>query len=75
VIELEQAGDPTGRVRYFATDPSGAHQPYVPCDVSKPALALLEARQELPEDRKGWTAARLVLFSNGKFELHYDYPK
>jgi len=75
VIELEQPGDPTGRVRYFATDTKGEHHAYVPCDIRKPALTLLEARQQLPEDRKGWTAARLVLFSDGKFELHYDYPK
>ena len=75
IIELAEPGDPTGRVRYFATDASGEHHAYVPCDTSKPALDLLEARKQMPDDRKGWTGARLVLFSDGKFELHYDYPK
>ena len=75
VIELAEPGDATGKVRYFATDTRGEHHPYVPCDTSKPALTLLEARRQLAEDRRGWTAARLVLFSDGKFELHYDYPK
>jgi len=75
VIELAQPGDRTGRVRYFATGANGEPQAYTPCDTGKPAYILLDARQQMPEDRKGWTAARLVVFADGKFELHYDYPK
>ena len=75
VIELEKPGDETGRVRYLATGPQGQVIAYTPCDASKPALVLLQTRQQMTADRAGWNAARLVLFENGKFELHYDYPK
>ena len=75
VVELAKPGDPTGGVRYFATDPSGKAEPYTPCDTRKPALMLLEARKSQTPERKGWISARLVLFEDGKFELHYDYPK
>ena len=75
VVELEKPGDATGGVRYFATDASGKAEPYTPCDTRKPALMLLEARKSQTPERKGWTSARLGLFEDGKFELHYDYPK
>ena len=75
VVELEKPGDATGGVRYFATDASGKAEPYTPCDTRKPALMLLEARKSQTPERKGWISARLVLFEDGKFELHYDYPK
>src|SRR5690242_14082506 len=58
VIELERPGDETGRVRYLASGPNGDPQAYTPCDTRKPALILIEARQQLPADRRGWTAAR-----------------
>jgi hypothetical protein len=75
VVELAKPGDATGGVRYFATDASGNAEPYTPCDTRKPALMLLEARKSQTPERKGWISARLVLFEDGKFELHYDYPK
>jgi len=75
VIEIEKPGDPTGRVRYLATGPNGQVQAYTPCDTSKPALILLGERKQMAAERAAWIAARLVLFENGKFELHYDYPK
>jgi hypothetical protein len=75
VIELAKPGDETGNVRYFATGADGAPQAYTPCDTRKPALTLIEARKSQAPERKGWISARLVLFEDGKFELHYDYPK
>jgi hypothetical protein len=75
VIELEKPGDETGNVRYFASGASGTPQAYTPCDTRKPALMLIEARKSQAPERKGWISARLVLFEDGKFELHYDYPK
>jgi hypothetical protein len=75
VIELAKPGDETGNVRYFATGANGTPQAYTPCDPRKPALTLIEARNSLASERKGWISARLVLFEDGKFELHYDYPK
>ena len=75
VVELAKPGDETGNVRYLATGASGEPQAYTPCDTRKPALTLLEARKSQTPERKGWISARLVLFEDGKFELHYDYPK
>jgi hypothetical protein len=75
VVELEKPGDATGNVRYFATGASGTAEAYTPCDTRKPALVLIETRKAQAPERKGWTSARLVLFEDGKFELHYDYPK
>jgi hypothetical protein len=75
VVELAQPGDETGSVRYLATGTSGKAEAYTPCDMRKPALILLEARKEQPPERKGWVSARLVVHEDGKFELHYDYPK
>ena len=75
VIELAKPGDETGNVRYFATGASGTPQAYTPCDTRKPALILIDARKSQAPERKGWISARLVVFEDGKFELHYDYPK
>ena len=75
LVEVEKPGDETGRVRYLATGPNGQVLAYTPCDTSKPALILLGARKDMAAERAAWIAARLVLFENGKFELHYDYPK
>lgn len=75
VIELAKPGDETGNVRYLAAGADGAPQAYTPCDTRKPALVLIEARKSQAPERRGWISARLVLFEDGKFELHYDYPK
>jgi hypothetical protein len=77
VIDLAQPGDETGRVRYLAALASApdARVDYMPCDTSKPAKILLEARKRQTPERKGWIGARLTLHDDGKFELHYDYPK
>jgi hypothetical protein len=75
VVQLEQAGAETGQVRYVAAR-AAAEEPvaYVPCDRSRPARVLLDARKEQAPDKRGWTGARLVLQRDGKFSLHYDYP-
>ena len=76
VIELANPGDESGEVRYLAKRVS-EEQPvaYTPCDVRKPALILIDARKRLPPERKGWISARLTFEEDGKFQLHYDYPK
>jgi hypothetical protein len=75
VIELAKPLDETGEVRYFATGPTGEPRAYTPCDTRKPALILLETRGAQPPERRGWISARLVILGDGKFSLHYDYPK
>ena len=77
VIELAEAGAQTGQVRYLAVRESAPEkpEPYVPCDLKKPAQLLIEARKWQPPERQSWTGARLTLHENGKFEINYDYPK
>ncbi len=70
VVELAKPGDETGKVQYLVargsvTEPA---EPFTPCDIRKPAAALLEAR-------RGWTGARLTIHRDGKFGLKYNYPK
>jgi hypothetical protein len=36
---------------------------------------LLDARQQLPPEKRGWNGVRLAFHRDGTFELHYDYPK
>ena len=75
VVQLEQAGAETGQVRYVAARASSEELVgYVPCDPSRPARILLDARQEQAPEKRGWTGARLVLQRDGKFSLNYDYP-
>jgi hypothetical protein len=76
VIELSEPGAETGAVRYLARRASAPDEPvaYTPCDTRKPAKILIESRKQQPPERKGWTSARLVIHSDGKFDLKYDYP-
>jgi hypothetical protein len=76
VIELPEAGAPSGRVRYMATrdfapDPIA----YTPCDPQTPAKLLMEARETQSAERRGWTGARFTIQRDGRFDLNYDYPK
>jgi hypothetical protein len=75
VVQLQEAGAETGQVRYVAAR-TGADEPegYVPCDPSRPARVLLDARKEQPPEKRGWIIARLVLRRDGQFSLNYEYP-
>jgi hypothetical protein len=76
VVELAKAGDETGAVQYLVARGGGVPgERFVPCDVRKPAVTLIEARKQLPQARRGWTGARLTLHRDGRFGLKYDYPK
>lgn len=76
IVELPEAGAPSGRVKYltqgdFSPDPVA----YTPCDPQTPAKLLMEARENLAAEKRGWTGARLVIHRSGRFDLNYDYPK
>lgn len=77
VVELAKPGDETGSVQYLVARGGSAPpaEPFNPCDIRKPAMALIEARRELPAARRGWTAARVTIYRDGKFGLKYDYPR
>ena len=77
VVELAEPGAQTGQVRYLVARESAPdkQEPYVPCDLKKPAQLLIDSRKWQVPERQSWTGARLTLHENGNFELNYDYPK
>jgi hypothetical protein len=76
VMELPEAGAPSGRVRYLVTrDSAPDPAPYTPCDRQKPAQLLMDSRKDQSPERRGWTGARLTIHRNGRFDLNYDYPR
>jgi hypothetical protein len=76
IIELPEAGAPSGRVRYMAqSDFSPDPVAYKPCDPSRPAQLLMDARENQAAERRGWTGARLVIHRSGRFDLNYDFPR
>ena len=76
IIELPEAGAASGRVKYLAeNDFTREPVAYKPCDPQKPAQLLMDARENLSAEKRGWTGARLVIHRSGRFDLNYDYPK
>jgi hypothetical protein len=74
VVELAEPGAESGDVRYVA-ERGGEREAYVPCDLRRPARLLIESRKDQGPERSGWTGARLIIQSDGKFQLNFDYPK
>jgi hypothetical protein len=76
IVELPEPGAPSGRVRYMATrDFAPDPVPFTPCDPQLPAKLLMESRENLAAERRGWTGARLTIQRDGRFDLNYDYPR
>jgi hypothetical protein len=76
IVDLERAGDATGKVRYLVFRKDAEERPefFTPCDTDGPPKALIALREQEPVERQGWTTARLVLERDGKFRLNYDFP-
>ncbi len=75
-IELPSPGASSGEVKYtFMRElAGGAFETFRPCDQQSPARALVGLRQQQAPERAAWSSARFVLYRDGKFDLHYDYP-
>ncbi len=61
---------------YFATslrDQEG--EELVPCNSQEIARRITGLNDNLPADRRSWRTARLVIDSEGEFELTYDYAR
>jgi hypothetical protein len=76
VMQLDKPGEETGAVQYLMARGNAAvpDERFIPCDVRKPALILLEIRRQQPATQSGWTGARLTIRRDGKFSLKYEYP-
>jgi hypothetical protein len=77
IVELSRPGGSTGGVRYLVArkDAEDKLEPFTPCDTDKPANILVALRDTQPEERRGWTGARLVVERDGTFRLNYDFPR
>lgn len=76
-VDLKKPGAETGDVRYLMRRSlsGGQFEPFRPCDEKKAARALLEVRKTQPAERRNWIGVRLVIRSDGTYDLTFDYPK
>ena len=76
VVQLDKPGDATGAVQYLVArgKATAPEERFTPCDVRKPALALIGIRQQQQASLRGWTGARLTILRDGRFSLKYEYP-
>src|SRR3954465_7336524 len=59
IVELPEAGAPSGRVRYMARgDFPPEPVPYTPCDPQLPAKLLMDSPESQSAEPRGWTGAR-----------------
>jgi hypothetical protein len=77
IVELDNPGDETGGVRYLASREGSPDkvEPFTPCDIRGPAMAVLGVREHQPAEKARWTGARIVLLRDGSFSLGYDFPE
>ena len=63
--------------KFFVTNQYGddTGEPLVPCNAPAVTRGIISLNEKLPPDRRGWARARLVIDSEGDYELSYDYPK
>jgi hypothetical protein len=48
---------------------------FVPCNVQEIARRIVSLSDALPPDQRHWKSARLVIDTEGEYELKYDYAK
>lgn len=58
---------------YSFKDSAGKSATFTPCDQREPALNVYKLNGALEPAKRNWVRATLVLSSEGKFELSYDY--
>jgi hypothetical protein len=52
-----------------------AGEEFVPCNAQEITRRIVGFDATLPADQRGWRSARLVIDSEGTYELKYDYAK
>lgn len=76
-VDLKAPGADTGNVSYVMRRKlaGGQFEAFRPCDEKTAARTLLEIRKSQPKDRAAWTSAKLILRSEGSYDLTFDYTK
>ena len=77
LVQLPGPGESRGGVHYLVARRHAEDklEPFTPCDTDLPADILVGLRGAQPAERRGWTAARLVIERDGSFRLNYEFPK
>ncbi len=61
--------------KYTYVGEDGAEKNFTPCDLRLPGFYLYKLNGALEPDKRNWKRATLVLSSEGKFDLNYEYDK
>ncbi len=76
VIELSRDGkEREFEAKYFYAGADGKDKSFTPCDVREPAVNVYRLNRALEPAKRQWKKATLLLSSEGKFDLKYDYDK
>ena len=76
-VELKAPGADTGDVSYVMRRKlsGGQFEAFRPCDEKTAARTLLGIRKSQAKDRGAWTSAKLILRSEGSYDLTFEYAK
>lgn len=81
-IVVTELGDSPGKVRkfeakFFFATPSGSDQgePLTPCNAQEIARQVYGLNDLLAPEKRNWRQAQLLITSEGRFELKYDYAQ
>jgi len=77
-IVLSETGPGRGlEAKFFYSDKAADErgEPLVPCNAREVADRVLSLNELLPPEKRHWREARLLITSDGAYELKYDYPK
>ncbi len=76
-VELKEPGADSGDVSYLMRRKlsGGQYEAFRPCNERTAARTLLEVRKSQSNDRRAWTSAKLILRSEGSYDLTFDYAK
>jgi hypothetical protein len=75
-VELKTPGASSGDVGYVMRRKlsGGQFEPFRPCNEKTAARTLLDIRKSQPKERAAWTGAKLVIRSEGSYDLTFEYP-
>jgi hypothetical protein len=76
-VDLKKPEADSGDVSYLMRRKlsGGQYEPFRPCNERTAARTLLEVRNSQSKDRRAWTSAKLILRSEGSYDLTFDYAK
>ena len=76
-VEPDSAKGSRYEAKFYVTNSLGDDEgePLVPCNAQEISVRITRLNDALPPERRRWKTARLVIDSEGEFELKYDYAR